>query len=184
MASNKITSQKEGIWSNKGVVRYHVRLSWSEPDCVRKLFHERYDVIQRGFKTPCWIFNVDINAKGYGQMTIDNKKIRAHRISWMLHNGSIPKGIFICHQCDNRPCVNPDHLFMGTNNDNMKDAAIKGRFPKRVGEINPSAKLTRDDVLFIRSNPHGMTGRALAKRFSMSPSAISCIILRKSWPHI
>ena len=74
----------------------------------------------------CWNFT-GANRNGYGCMKFNGALIDAHRISWIIHFGEIPKGLFICHKCDNRKCVNPDHLFLGTQKDNMKDCFNKGR---------------------------------------------------------
>jgi hypothetical protein len=74
----------------------------------------------------CWEWMTSLDSKGYGQFNINQKQYRSHRISWELNNGKIPEGMCICHRCDNKKCVNPYHLFLGTQKDNMQDMARKG----------------------------------------------------------
>lgn len=75
----------------------------------------------------CWEWTGAKGRGGYGQLYVDGKDVRAHRVSWELHHGPIPKGMFVCHHCDNQPCVRPEHLFIGDNAANMRDAFAKGR---------------------------------------------------------
>lgn len=78
-------------------------------------------------RTDCWEWNGYRNEKGYGQMSLPDRNVKAHRLSYELHKGEIPKGLLVCHECDNPPCCNPDHLFLGTHLDNRTDAINKGR---------------------------------------------------------
>lgn len=77
--------------------------------------------------TPCWIWTAYTFSKGYGQFWNGSRIMLAHRYSWELHYGTLPKNLFICHKCDNPPCVNPEHLFLGTHQDNMDDMIAKNR---------------------------------------------------------
>lgn len=137
----------------------------------------------------CWIWSA-ANNYTYGLFYVNGKIVKAHRFSWELCNGVIPKGkgyhgICVCHKCDNPLCVNPKHLFLGTNKDNMLDRNSKKRHAVLKGIDNPKAKLTEFQVLDIRSRPiyHG-SQPVLAKEFGVVQSVISSIITRKTWRHI
>lgn len=83
----------------------------------------------------CWVWLGHITEAGYGQIAIPKTRkdfVSAHRLSWEIHNGEIPKGMFVCHHCDNRGCVNPKHLFLGDAKTNRQDALQKGRLHKQV----------------------------------------------------
>lgn len=107
----------------------------------------------------CWIWNRALNLKGYGKLWVQlsdtsRKLIEVHRFSWMLHNGDIPDGLFVCHKCDNRACVNPDHLFLGTHQDNMDDMVKKGR------SRSPGSDPEKQKILILESK----TPEAIAKK--------------------
>lgn len=110
----------------------------------------------------------------------------AHRISWQLANGPIPAGMFVCHRCDNPPCVNPAHLFLGTPAENLADMRAKGRGPKPLrGENGTKAKLREDDVRNIRRRvAAGEMQKSLADEYGVSKAAVNLIVLRKNWKHV
>lgn len=98
----------------------------------------------------CWIWSGSVQKAGYGVVAFNRKCILAHRLSWMAHNGDIPKGLFVCHKCDNPPCINPDHLFLGTALDNANDRDSKHRGYDRRGTKNGRSKLSEISVQEIR----------------------------------
>lgn len=131
----------------------------------------------------CWEWNGTRDTWGYGQIRISRKTYRVHRISYMLENGEIPNGLLVCHHCDNKSCVNPYHLFLGTHWDNAHDALSKGRMP--IGEEIAQAKLKEKDVLEIRRlSDFGIKRCVLGKMFKINDSTVSKIALRKRWAHI
>jgi len=141
-----------------------------------------------GGSDDCWLWTGTLDKDGYGVMGVGDRKIRAHRVSWAIHNGPIPEGMCVCHRCDVPGCVNPAHLFLGTQADNMRDMTIKGRsvqHPASPGEGHPCAKLTEAQVLAIRAEcANGATQTRLAERFRISSAAISRIVRREAWGHV
>jgi hypothetical protein len=132
----------------------------------------------------CWEWQAGQYRCGYGCLRVDSKRsmVGAHRVSWLLHFGPIPDRVKVCHHCDNRLCVNPAHLFLGTQADNVRDMVEKQRGPDRHGERNGRAKLTAGDVRFIRSSAD--SGVQLARRFGVTRTQISAIRKRQTWRHI
>lgn len=124
-------------------------------------------------ETGCWNFTGSRHY-GYGSIWANGRLHRAHRLSYELHCEPIPDGLLVCHRCDNRACVNPDHLFLGTHSDNLADAMAKGRHVAISGSKHIQAKLTEADVIAIRS-AKGITHRNLAAQFGISSSQISMI---------
>lgn len=136
-------------------------------------------------KQTCWVWQDSLTKSGYGQMKVAAKMVLAHRLSWIIHNGSIPKGTQVLHQCDNPSCVNPNHLFLGDHDDNMKDMAKKKRARISKGEQNPNARLKTSDVRAIKkASAIGYKRRELAKMFGVHLSQIDRIINGKCWSDI
>jgi len=122
------------------------------------------------------------NSHGYGAIRTPQGSEGAHRTVWKHHHGAIPKGMYICHHCDNPPCVEIDHLFMGTNRDNQLDYVRKGLNKRLTGELSPSSKLTWGDVTRIRHLlARGDRQVNIAKLFAVSDSAIRNILKRRNW---
>ncbi len=118
----------------------------------------------------------------YGCVTKDRL---AHRVSWELHNGLIPLGLMVLHRCDNPPCVNPAHLFLGTQTDNMRDASRKKRTWSARGELSVRARLCDEDVREIRRlAAGGALQKDIAARFVVTAKTVSVIVRRKQWGHI
>lgn len=125
--------------------------------------------------TGCWNWSGVLHKQGYGMIRSGRTHHLTHRASYKVFKGEIPEGLFVCHRCDNRKCVNPDHLFLGTVQDNQQDMKSKDR--SMFGEKSSAAKLKESDVLQILSLRGGMTQRAIAKMFNVSPALI-CMILK------
>lgn len=158
----------------------------------------------------CWNWTADVNTRGYGFFALRHGvKIYAHRYSYQLAAGPIPKGLFICHRCDNPRCVRPDHLFAGTQKQNIQDAVSKGRmargdrqgsrkvFLSRApaelreptnayarGAKHGMSKLTEPKIRTIRLLSSTMTQGAIAHQFGVTAGAVSLILSRKRWAHV
>ena len=121
----------------------------------------------------CWLWTGSMEGGGYGCLTYKQKKYTGHRLSWEIHTGQPPGRLCVCHKCDNRLCVNPEHLFLGTAQDNMRDAGSKGRLSFRTN------KLSTSDVLDIFTS--AKTGTSLAKKYGVSKGRVSLIRNGLAW---
>jgi hypothetical protein len=131
----------------------------------------------------CWEFVGRKNSAGYGAFTHYHLK-SAHRFSYFVFKGEIPKGMFVCHRCDNPSCVNPKHLWLGTHKDNYKDMILKkrNRNGSLSGEKNKNSKLSKNDVDEIRkSYKEGLSTKLLASMFGCSQPNIHYIITNQTW---
>jgi len=145
---------------------------------LEERFHLCYDKTDHG----CWEWNATLHTTGYGMIRVNHKQILTHILSWELHHGD-RNGLCVLHKCDNRKCVNPEHLFLGTRLDNNKDRDSKGRGPR--GERNWCAKLTPKDLpLIFQMRESGMTQWAIADKFGVSQGAISGVLNKTTWSHL
>lgn len=134
----------------------------------------------------CWIWKGAKNGQ-YGLITLNKKSILAHRQSYLFNIGEIPEGILVCHKCDNPGCVRPDHLFLGTNTDNIRDASKKGRMKR--GESNHRSNLTEEHVRIIKIFPTyqdkiNLSLRQFSYLIRVDPASVSKIIKGKIWKHV
>lgn len=139
--------------------------------------------------TGCWNWTGPRIPKGYGYMTVDYVKNYIHRLAWQTYNGPIPTGKHVCHTCDNPPCWNPAHLWLGTNMDNRRDSVEKRRWShgdtKLNGERNRQAKLTEPEVTEMRAlYVSGVSMADLARKYGRNSSTIEHVIWRHSWKHL
>lgn len=143
------------------------------------------DFIKRIHKTDyCWIWQGGFFKNGYGRFSFNHKTLKAHRFAYEIFKNTSLGQMHVCHTCDNKACVNPDHLFLGTALDNMRDMISKGRKKPAKGTAHGGVKLSEHQVLFIRENHIAFTHQQLADNFGVSRSTIGLIIKRKIWTHI
>lgn len=180
-AQGENNSFKEGI-----LIKRLLDLPEFKKDFVKRKYNKSlqsrfFDMIAFGM-SECWFWVASLNKHGYGKMS---SKL-AHRVSWNIHYGEIPKGLQVLHKCDVPICVNPEHLFLGNHSDNMKDMANKNRAKNRInGEKNHQHRLCNDVVKKIRDlYPTIKSYRKLAILFNVSCSAIERVIRNKTWRHI
>lgn len=144
-----------------------------------------YRYIETDPNTGCWEFIGTRNKRGYGVFTFENKKVPAHRFSYQIHVGNIPEGRLVLHKCDNPPCVNPEHLFIGTQFDNMRDMVQKGRNANTKGTNNPRASIYDDSVIQIRDLwDTGASIKEIAIHFMIPKSTVRNIISNVTWKHL
>lgn len=135
----------------------------------------------------CWEWTGYVMPNGYGSFKYLRKGIYAHRMSYLIHKGDIPEGMFVCHACDNRACVNPDHIWVGTGKDNANDRDSKNRHWVQCGVKSWNARFTEGDVRNIRKQANeggrGIQTR-LAREYGAAKSTIRDIITGHTWAHV
>lgn len=136
----------------------------------------------------CWEWQAALfKGTGYGQFNIRHYPYRAHRVSYTMEVSIIPKGLCVCHKCDNRLCVRPSHLFLGLHKDNILDAKNKGHMKAKYsqrGEGSPVAKLKEHDVRDIRRLSDLYSTRKLAKIFGIGQTTVRHITAKRTWRHL
>jgi hypothetical protein len=194
------------------VVKYRCRCTGSAPKpyklpLVSGLYPEARGVLFEDKMTPktpielrfwnklehvgdCWEWTGFRSPQGYGSVAVNGKAARTHRVAYMLTFGEIPAGMCVCHKCDNPPCCNPAHLFLGTHKDNRIDCIRKGREGHEGGapkgcEARPAAKLKPEQIIEIRElRKSGKQYSELAEMFGVCKSQIGHIVCRKQWQSI
>jgi hypothetical protein len=133
----------------------------------------------------CWEWMRFRNKFGYGRIRVSGVNFLTHRYAWILTHGVIPDDLCVLHRCDNPPCVNPSHLYLGTDADNARDRTERGRYADFKGEKHPRVKLSEREVLLIRQRlDDGESQTNLAAMFGVTQAMISCIHKRLAWRHI
>lgn len=150
-------------------------------------FNSKYEVSDNG----CWLWTAASSglALNYGKFWLNGKYDKAHRASYILHKGDIPQGLWVLHKCDTPECVNPEHLFIGTRQDNVNDMISKGRGgqsknPPR-GDKRKDSKLTQEDVLAIRKKCQlGESQSSVGKQYGITQTAVFKIVHKQRWAHV
>ena len=134
----------------------------------------------------CWVYPNKPAVNGYIYLSIDNKKTLSHRLFYRLFKGGIPKNSFVLHKCDNKRCCNPEHLFIGTQKDNMQDMISKNRqkFFLKEGMEHPFRKINIDIVKKIRKEHETKSFRELAKIYGLGKTTIEQIINKRIWKNV
>lgn len=169
------------------------------PELTEKQLRRFWGYIAKKDINECWLWTGSTVGRGYGRMSFGrHRTLRSHRVAYLLHYGLWPGELLVCHKCDNPPCCNPHHLFLGTSDDNIKDAVKKGRMisgdqwqakhPNHVkrGSQNHTSKLTEAQVLEIRERvaKKEMPQYQLQKIYRICQRTMYLIVHRKSWTHI
>ena len=164
------------------------KLNFKVEEICKSTILERFE---RNFekldKNSCWLWKKALNGSGYGSTRIRSfsKSSMAHRISYELYIGEIPKGLYVCHSCDIPSCVNPNHLFLGTQSDNNKDMKSKNRGNYDIGSQCHNAKLNEEKVLSILEDlKNGISCKKLGLKHRISYVQISMIKSGKAWKHV
>lgn len=145
--------------------------------------------VKRGASSDdCWMWLGSLLPRGYARFSLHNEAVGAHRVSYRVHIGEVPAGMCICHRCDNPPCVNPAHLFLGTNKDNIQDALTKKRMRFIRGEAHPMSKLTCQSVKQIRSEyKPGMSIQecvTIGAKFGVGINGVMSVVRGRTWKHV
>lgn len=146
--------------------------------------HSFWARVNIGSGEECWEWQGGKYHFGHGATTLRGRPAKAHRVAWELSRGPLPAGAYLLHKCDNPPCCNPAHLFVGTQADNMADMVKKKRHSH--GEKRTLAKLTDERVRDMRflAETLPVSRRALAAAFGVSPKCVTLVLARQAWKHV
>ena len=170
-----------------GMCDKHYRRARQGQNINIKSSHEMTDSERFWFRVKkgdgCWDWVGSQNGHGYGTFMLNKKPEKAHRMAYFYTVGDIPDGLCVCHTCDNRLCVNPDHLFAATQGQNLADMKAKNRHPH--GSNHWNSKLTEGDVKVIRDLvSEGMKNSVVARFFEISHTNVGHVVTRNTWPHV
>ena len=140
----------------------------------------------------CWLWTGASRSNGYGNAWVgprnNRKTISAHRLSWIIHHGPIQAGLYVCHTCDNRLCVNPDHLWLGTQSDNITDMYNKGRgdrTSKSRGQSKHNARFTDEQIRDVRRVfLEGRTRAEIARQYGVTWRTVDLIVKGETWREV
>ena len=171
------------IESTESVQQPQIGVKTLEIEVTEHLKAKFWPKVKQGAPDECWPWTGSLNSKGYGHFRISKRIAVAHRVSYTIHFGPIPQGLFICHRCDNPVCVNPNHLFAGTNRENVDDMLSKGRQCR--GEDHQLAKLSDEKIGEIRMRwATRLTQQKLADEYGISVGALNIALYHKTWKHL
>lgn len=151
-------------------------------DTFQNRFKTLFEEVNGPLETPCHIWALATGDRGYGIISYKGRSYLSHRVSWTIYKGPIANGLQVMHKCDNRSCINPDHLVLGTAEDNVKDMFDKGRQPNQLGQSNNNSRLTNAQASEIKKRlKAGDTVREIATAMDLRFTIIANIKQGNSW---